>query len=447
MPRPVVIIHGYSDRGESFQTWKDILVNQMGYAPTDVHVCSYRSLTNEISINDIAEGFDRALKLQTSLASGEPFDAIVHSTGMLVIRSWLTHYGAERSPLRNLIALAPATFGSPLAHKGRSFLGAVFKGSKNLFSPDFLEAGDEVLHGLELASGFTWDLAHRDLFAGEPFYGPSRRTPYVFVFCGNRAYSGIRSVVNEDGTDGTVRWAGCALNSRKFRLDLSGSIPNSKRVLSVPFRNVDVDLIPIDGKTHGTIVTDPGDVLIDLVRRALEVNSGPTFDEFMRHARRVTKPARERMDEYQQFVIRAVDERGDPIRDWNLQLFRSDGANKPMREFGMDVHRYSRDPSLRSFHVNLTKLGKVTDDDIRFGLIASTGTDFVSYYGIGSETTQLSAGVHGAGKWDAQMKVRQQIDGETTLFYPFTTTLIEMVLNREPMPLDPSQVNRVTWWL
>jgi hypothetical protein len=106
---------------------------------------------------------------------------------MLVVRSWLTQFGALRAPLRNLIALAPATFGSPLAHKGRSFLGSVFKGSKNLFSPDFLKAGDEVLYGLELASDFTWDLAHRDLFADEPFYGPTRRTPYVFTFCGNRA--------------------------------------------------------------------------------------------------------------------------------------------------------------------------------------------------------------------------------------------------------------------
>ena len=64
-----------------------------------MHVCGYRSLTNEISIKDIAEGFDRALRLRTPLATGEPFDAIVHSTGMLVVRSWLTQYGALRAPL------------------------------------------------------------------------------------------------------------------------------------------------------------------------------------------------------------------------------------------------------------------------------------------------------------------------------------------------------------
>jgi hypothetical protein len=56
MPRPIVIVHGYSDKGESFQVWKDILTQQLGYNADEVHVCSYRSLTNEISINDIAEG-------------------------------------------------------------------------------------------------------------------------------------------------------------------------------------------------------------------------------------------------------------------------------------------------------------------------------------------------------------------------------------------------------
>jgi hypothetical protein len=43
--------------------------------------------------------------------------------------------------------------------------------------------------------------------------------------------------------------------------------------------------------------------------------------------------------------------------------------------------------------------------------------------------------------------VRQQIDDDTTLFHPLTTTLIELVLDREPMPLDPSEANGVTWWL
>src|SRR6202008_4567758 len=145
----------------------------------------------------------------------EPFDAVVHSTGMLVIRAWLTTYAARKSRLKHLIALAPATWGSPLAHKGRSWLGSLFKGSKDPRSPDFLEAGNEVLHGLELGSQFTWDLAHLDLFGEDTFYGKTKSTPYVLLFCGDQPYRGIRELVSEPGTDGTVRLAGCSLNSRK----------------------------------------------------------------------------------------------------------------------------------------------------------------------------------------------------------------------------------------
>ncbi|MFC7538760.1 esterase/lipase family protein [Siccirubricoccus deserti] len=124
---PVVLIHGYSDKGVSFLPWRNVLL-QNGYADKDIHICSYRSLTNEVTIKDIAEGFDRALRKRPGLEDvHQPFDAIVHSTGMLVIRSWLSTYQERRGRLKRIVALAPATHGSPLAHKGRGFLGAVFK--------------------------------------------------------------------------------------------------------------------------------------------------------------------------------------------------------------------------------------------------------------------------------------------------------------------------------
>src|SRR5215469_6755678 len=56
-----------------------------------------------------------------------------------------------RPPEKHLVAIAPATSGSPLARQGRSWLGAVFKGERHL-GPDFLAVGDAILDGLELAS-------------------------------------------------------------------------------------------------------------------------------------------------------------------------------------------------------------------------------------------------------------------------------------------------------
>jgi hypothetical protein len=72
--------------------------------------------------------------------------------------AWLARDRRRLTCLKHLVALAPATFGSPLARQGRSWLGAVFKGSHHL-GPDFLAAGDAILDGLALASPYTWDLA------------------------------------------------------------------------------------------------------------------------------------------------------------------------------------------------------------------------------------------------------------------------------------------------
>jgi triacylglycerol esterase/lipase EstA (alpha/beta hydrolase family) len=76
----------------------------------------------------------------------------VHSTGSLVLRAWLTHYADRRDRLKHFIGLAPANFGSPMAHKGRSWLGAIFKGNKTL-GPDFLEASDRVSNSVAAFNG------------------------------------------------------------------------------------------------------------------------------------------------------------------------------------------------------------------------------------------------------------------------------------------------------
>ena len=147
---------------------------------------------------------------------------MVQSTGMLVVRAWLAADPLRAKRLKRLIAIAPATFGSPLAKQGRSWLGAVFKGSKHL-GPDFLEAGDQVLLGLELASEFTWRLADEDLFVDPPRYDAGPDTPYVFIFCGTGTYTGLEKIVAKPGTDGTVRRAGTGMNVRAIALDMTDS--------------------------------------------------------------------------------------------------------------------------------------------------------------------------------------------------------------------------------
>jgi hypothetical protein len=456
MPNQIVLLHGYSDEGKSFARWAEIL-RDAGYPVETIGTCTYKTLTNEVTLKDVAEAFDRALQERVGLDPEEPFDAIVHSTGMLVIRAWLTTYGASRREMRRgrlkrLIGLAPATFGSPLAHKGRSWLGALIKGNKVL-GPDFLEAGDQILDALELGSKFTWALTHLDLLGKETFYGVNQATPYVFIFCGTKGYSGLASVVNAPGTDGTVRWAGCALNTRKITVDLMHDPAGpalSERIRVAPWTNADIPLIPMDGLNHNTILHKPSDALIALVRRALEVDDADAFRRWQADALAETKAAREGMPQWQQFVVRAVDERGDAIPDFHLQLIS--GAHDKARRvkaFDMDVHTYTTDSSLRCFHVNLDDLQPESLADLRVRVIASSGSQLVGYHGFGSEKTdQDLTALNPEGTWDAQIDVDSSWttpDGQTVkLFEPFTTTLIELRLNREPMPLVGT--NKVCWF-
>jgi hypothetical protein len=85
--RKLVLIHGYSDQGPSFDNWAAKLRGR-GVDANAINICNYISLNNEITIPDIAEGLGRAADY-LEWSPDQEFDAIVHSTGMLVIRAWL----------------------------------------------------------------------------------------------------------------------------------------------------------------------------------------------------------------------------------------------------------------------------------------------------------------------------------------------------------------------
>ena len=96
-------------------------------------------------------------------------------------------------------------------------------------------------------------------------------------------------------------------------------------------------------------------------------------------------------------LYNVVDERGDPITDYNVQLFRTDGAAQ-IQEFDAEVDVYSGDASYRCFHVDvagfLPRPGQATPG-LSIRLIASSGTPYVGYLGYGFEEQTDS------GSWDA----------------------------------------------
>lgn len=477
MGRPLLLIHGYSANDLDFEPLANAL-EQRGADPVSVNIARYVSLNNEITIKDIAEGLDRAFRLNKKLEDAAEYDVIVHSTGMLVIRSWLTNYGAavgnnlRLKKLKHLVGLAPATWGSPQAHKGRTWLGALVKGDKTP-GPDFLNAGDMVLDGLELGSRFTWELAERDLVGPEPYYGTGEDTPYVCVFIGNEPYQGLSSVANDPGTDGTVRWSGCGLNTRKIRIDLTRTPtgpdgkPTGRATISKwADSRLDVPMIPVNKRNHATLIADPDPDMVGLVLDFLKVSSPTDHAEWLTRAKAfgdksigpmLVDPGKDAagltgavktffghvfhlggqpMEGWQQFVVRARDEHGDPVTDYLIEVLRQDGDNwVTFDEMYTDVHPYAADPSFRCFHLRLPKGISAGSVPLKIRIHASTGTVLMTYQGYGSDDvgTEMRAT---AEPVVIDLKGFQGGKDSDSLFFPFTTTMVEVVLNREPNPLN-----------
>lgn len=458
--RPIVLLHGYSDHGESFETWRDKL-EAAGHVVKDIFIASYVSKTNEVTVPDIGEAFDRALRHELESNPRNPkefeaFDVIVHSTGMLVLREWMIRDLARLSRVKHIIGLAPATWGSPLAHKGRSWLGAVFKGEDE-FGPDFMEAGNRILTALELGSSYTWSLAERDLIGSTAVFGQSDATPWPFIFVGDKGYGGVRRLVSKPGTDGTVRWAGVGLNSRKISIDLTWN-PQGNRVVVDDWHNIDVPLAFVRDRNHGSILHDPPDELVEMVKAALAVEAVEAYQAWKeKYEWREERPG-DVSERWQQFVIRAVDERGDAVPDWYFELCTVDdeGTYHRIDGFDLDVHVFEADPSYRCFHVDLNQLEK---HGRAFGIrvAARSGSELVAYYGNESQNFDARRkeprpeAVDDKKKWDGQYNLGSQpLPTERdrhplALLAAFTTTMIELRFNREPMP--PTGVNKVLWFL
>jgi hypothetical protein len=475
-----ILIHGYSATGGAFLPWSQLLESK-GIVSTPIAVGNYITLNNEVTIKDLGEAFDRALRL-TEWSSGTKddtwtFDAIVHSTGMLVVRQWLTSdpFGPndERSRVRrlkHLIGLAPATFGSPQAKKGRSWLGALVKGNRDP-GPDFLNAGDLVLDGLELGSKYTWDLALKDMLGTKPLYDEGPNTPYVAVFIGDTPYSGVDAIANSPGTDGTVRWAGCALNSRMVSLDLrrepklKDTAGNSTRCNISPWAigRLAAPMIAVAEKNHGSMLSDPDEQVAQLIGEFFAVANSDSYNKWEEDAIAFGASSLKKMNAaskyggilgfdtsggagWQQLIVHVVDDHGDGVLDYNLQLFIGDSLDQSddptFKPVLLIADTYSGDASYRCFYIRLSDdMLEINTDGANkkmwVELIASSGSTLVEYEAYTSSGAGAqSLTVDHLGGAPVKLDITALAQGEESLLYPYTTTLLEIFVEREPLPLD-----------
>ena len=109
--KPIVLIHGYSSESPTpdpisvaniYGTLPQRL--RASYEVVEVNLSRYVSLNDSVSVADIARGLNRALleQHQTLLENG--FNVVIHSTGALVIRTWIKLFSPKPSPIHNLVS-------------------------------------------------------------------------------------------------------------------------------------------------------------------------------------------------------------------------------------------------------------------------------------------------------------------------------------------------------
>lgn len=437
MAETFVIVHGWSDESSSFKKLAQFLRVNLSTSITSINLGDWLSMNDDVTYQDLAEAMNRAWIEIGLPTKNRTANIIVHSTGALIVREWMTTYfTAESVPIKRFVMLAPANFGSPLAHKGRSFIGRAVKGWGN----DGFETGKAILKGLELASPYTWNLAHRDLFTDTAWYGVGKILATVLV--GNKGYGGMRAMANEEGSDGTVRISTANLNSMKIRIELDEQQTPRKPMLMQS--NGQIAFGILDEINHTTITLsearspNPENVLEKLILRSLQVTgndysvnglSFPWQDEINAIVGDTAKTSA-RM---QNAVVRVGDNLGNKIDDYFVEFYRTESNDQAFEyelytKFLDTVHTYCDDGSYRSLYLNIGELMRINKTD---AMAINQLFVSISAQPIYLETTKkrqpvgyapVDSGAPGGLKLN-QTQIEQ-------FFQPHRTVLIDVVLTR-----------------
>ena len=452
MPRQVLILHGWSDQSRSFEPLARFL-RQHGYDPVTIWLGDYISLDDDVSIPDVAKRMQVVLEgLWATGTLDASFDMIVHSTGGLVAREWLTAYHLDdgtRAPVKRLVMLAPANYGSRLASMGQSMIGRVVKGWNNWF-----RTGTQMLNALELASPYQWKLALRDVFREVPgdarsVYGKDAVWP--FVITGTHPYpSMLRQIVNEDGGDGTVRVPAANLNALGVTLDFRTA---DEEPVVTPWQTRCEESFPLavlPCRTHASIIDpDGGDVeeetpaqkrqLGELILQALACPDWNAYRAMRTQWYEISEATARYADDgryhqYCQLEVFVVDDHGDPVKDYFLEFIspdylKSDAATVYFhREVLEHVHPNALNPSSRCLYVDRTdllagfypRIGAGYDKVVTMSLSANPPGSNVRYFSDAAEGAKGEYRLH-AEDADKRWMLRN------------TTHFVKIVIPRLPL--------------
>lgn len=374
----------------------------------------YVSFHDEVTLDDIARGLDRALRgLSGNENAIQPFSCITHSTGGSLVRHWVDcFYGAAglaALPLKHLVMLAPANHGSSLAVLGKERVGRIqawFNG---------VEPGQRVLDWLSLGSSGQWQLNGNYLkydYIAHNFY------PFVLIGQGidRKFYDFLNNYLTEPGSDGVVRVAGANLNYRLFSLTQGEQVirkqPLTRALAPAPVKTPQPVPLGVyrdyshSGKNMGIMCSikaaqgDEQPVVADILK-CLQVESGAAYQHRFAGLQQFTESqqqldiAKNGRGRYAMLVFHVHDDQGHSFSRDDFEILLLTGARYRPHQmpdgFLKDKQMNDKTHNL-VFYIDCEKMQQI--DDGRFGIrVTARPASGFAYYCVGeyrSDGTNLS---------------------------------------------------------
>ena len=467
MAKDLVIVHGWSDSSSGFKDVIEFLVKHNFYQRENIKAIDYKSLDDQAYLADFADKFDEFYQKNFF---DKRIDIICHSTGSLVVRYWLALRRTRQRrrgpnvdlPVERFFMFAPANFGSDLARLGQSGLNRLRTGLQIELNDDVgvdtFEVGKRVLQSLEPASPDQWKLSNIDLYQ-ETYFGDgdkSKQMCYPFVFAaGNpkqnffklsdslgKFVSRVIPIIDNPSTDSTVRICGTSLNTRKVIIRQTKD--NVKRgdfewVKEQKFLDIPHAIFP--QYNHGEVIkkglteNELDKEVSELFQAAWEVDNPVSYAKVAEKFRDFTVAKYSdskntgNKKRFQQFFFKIQDDVDFDVIDFYVDfiIYKNDKYDEGLtndceKQFdsGENWYGHSVDQSCRVLLIDYDQLceffQKVRDEGatVMLQITAKSISDEIRF-------ARFNCPIFGSGV----------TDGDFTFLYPNTTTLVEIILDRE----------------